>query len=632
MAVLPEEEAAEVEVLNERLKKMTTITDKISRSLTKLSGSAQQVEMSVQPILMKTGSLTALAGNIDAGIFEIDKTMKLLDLVKHEENTIRKGPQVVGLPDYLNSVKRLSEGLAALQSTGLKAAEKAVKEMTLLLKTGSVQLEDQFKKSLAQESTPCEPLHFITKKLPFPTFNPEKLKTIAIINEFLSSTIGTASASTTGTAASSASTSATQQAAQSSAINIYSDVRGTYISSSLSSLSQGCVNTATRRNTSVPYEKGDNGISHYAQAIEGIFSAEYDNIQRLFKPNLWLKVYTATTQQALTVFSNTVRQLNKHIVTFMITDCYLAFDVIECVTATATRLGTKTGEKNEFVEALKPIRQTASASFFEILEDLKRKGNSMAAVPLDATVSEYTQANMARLRRLTDYQTAVAGLLISLGDKNWNSPYSPTLAANQQSFDVGADGNVLLANYCMECIDRMLEILEGKGKLYIKKQQQCAVFMVNNVAYVETSIKRGGLVSVLSLGGGIAKVEKWRKKAVEEYMIPWKEAAGYLLDMTYTSKAAITVAASGSKPSLTSKDKEAIKEKFKNFNTLFDTLISQHKSYVFPDKEVKGMLFKEITFISPLYGRFWDKYHEVVKDKHVKYDVAALQSVLASCQ
>ncbi|EGX44118.1 exocyst complex component exo70 [Orbilia oligospora] len=619
MAVLPEEEAAEVEVLNERLKKMTGITDKISRSLTKLSGSAQQVEMSVQPILKQTGSLTALAGNINSGIREIDKTMKLLDLVKREENTIRKGPQVVGLPDYLDSVKCLSEGLAALQSTGLKSAEKAVKEMTLLLKTGSVQLEDQFKKTLAQDSTPCEPLHFITKKLPFPVFTPEKLKTIAVINEFLSSTIGTTA------------TSQSQQA-QSSAINIYADVRGTYISSSLSSLSQGCVNTATRRNTAVPYEKGDNGISHYAQALEGIFSAEYDNIQRLFKSNVWLKVYTQTTQQALTVFSNTVRQLNKHIVSFMITDCYLAFDVIECVTATATRLGTKTGEKNEFVEALKPIRQTASASFYEILEDLKRKGNSMASVPLDATVSDYTQANMARLRRLTDYQTAVAGLLISLGDKNWNSPYSPTLAANQQSFDVGADGNVLLANYCMECIDRMLEIIEAKGKMYIKKQQQCAVFMVNNVAYVETSIKRGGLVGVLSLGGGIAKVEKWRKKAVEEYMVPWKEAAGYLLDMTYTSKAAITVAASGSKPSLTSKDKEAIKEKFKNFNTLFDTLISQHKSYVFPDKEVKAMLFKEITFISPLYGRFWDKYHEVVKDKHVKYDVTALQSVLASCQ
>ncbi|EPS36598.1 hypothetical protein H072_9818 [Dactylellina haptotyla CBS 200.50] len=613
MAVLPEEEAAEVEVLNDRLKKMTAITERISRSLGKLSGSAQQVEMSVQPILKQTGSLTTLAGNIDSGIAEIDKTMKLLDLVKHEENTIRKGPQVVELTDYLNCVKRLSEGLAALKSTNLRASQKAVKEMTLLLKTGAVQLEDQFRKTLAQESNPVEPLHFITKKLPFPTFNPEKISTIAVLNEFLCSTLATSSN------------------VQSNVLTVYADVRGNYISSSLSSLSQACVGTATRRNITVPYEKGDNGITHYAQAIEGIFTAEYENIKSLFSSENWLKVYTLTTQPALTVFSNTIRQLNKHIVTYMISDCFLAYDVIECVSATANRLGTKTGEKNEFVDALKPIRQTASASFYELLEDLKRKGGNLATVPLDGTVCEFTQNVMARLRRLTDYQIAVSGLLISLGDKNWQQPYSPALGVNQPTFDVGADGNLYLANYCIESIDRLFEILESKGKLHIKKQQQVAVLMVNNIAYVETAIKRGGLVSVLSLGGGITKVEKWRKRAVEDYMISWKEAAGYLLDMTYTSKAAISVTASGSKPNLSSKDKEAIKEKFKNFNTLFDTLIQQHKTYVFPDKEVKAMLFKEITFISPLYGRFWDKYHDVVKDKHIKYDVSGLQAVLASC-
>ncbi|KAF3904913.1 hypothetical protein ABW20_dc0108474 [Dactylellina cionopaga] len=615
MAVLLEEEAAEVEVLNDRLKKMTAITEKISRSLGKLSGSAQQVENSVQPILKQTSTLTNLASNLDRGIAEIDKMMKLLDIVKEEENTIRKGPQAAGLTEYLGSVKTLSEGLAALETTNLRASQKAVKEMTLLLKTGAIQLEDQFRKTLAQESKPCEPLHFITKKLAFPTFNPDKINTIAVLNEFLSSTI------------------ATSLKLQSNALTVYADVRGNYISTSLSSLSQACIGTATRRNVSTPYEKGDNGIHHYAQAIEGIFVAEYENIVRLFPSSSWLKVYTTTTQAAMTAFSTTVRQLNSHIVKYMISDCFLAYDVIECITAIATRLGTKTGEKTEFVEALKPIRQTASASFYELLEDLKRKGAILPSVPVDGTVCEFTQLTMTRLRRLTDYQPAVAGLLISLGDKNWGTPYTPSLSANQQSFDVGADGNMFLANYCVESIDQLLEVLETKGKLYIKKQQPVAVFMVNNVAYVETSIQRGGLVSVLSLAGGMTKVEKWRKRAVEDYMISWKEAAGYLLDMTYTSKAAIQVSASGSKPSLTSKDKEAVKEKFKNFNTLFDTLIQQHKSYTFPDKEVKAMLFKQITsFISPLYGRFWDKYHEVVKDKHVKYDVAGLQAVLASCQ
>ncbi|KAF3908204.1 hypothetical protein AA313_de0202658 [Arthrobotrys entomopaga] len=613
MAVLPEEEAAEVEVLNDRLKKMTAITDKISRSLGKLSGSAQQVENSVQPILKQTNSLTTLADNIDSGIAEIDKTMKMLDLVKSEENTIRKGPQMVELSEYLTCVKRLSDGLNALKSTNLRASQKAVKEMTLLLKTGAVQLEDQYRKTLAQDSNPVEPLHFITKKLPFPVLADEKIEPIKVLADFISDTINTA------------------PNAQSTAITIYTEVRGNYISNSLSSLSQATVNNANGRNVLASYEKGDNGISYYAQAVEGIFSAEYENVQKLWPSDSWLKMYTQTTQPAMTVFSNTIRQLNKHIVTYMVTECFLAYNVIEAVTATSTRLASKTGERNEFVDALKPIRLTASASFYELLEDLKRKGNAMTMVPLDGAVCEYTQNVMARLRRLTDYPGAVGGLLISLGDKNWQSPYNPALLTNLASFDVGADGNLYIANYCIESIDRMFDILDQKAKLFIKKQQQCAVFMVNNIAFVETAIKRGGLSTILSLGGGMAKIEKWRKRAVEEYMVPWKEAAGYLLDMTYTSKAAIQVS-SGSKPSLTSKDKEAIKEKFKSFNVLFDTLIQQHKSYVFPDKDVKAMLFKEITFISPLYGRFWDKYHEVVKDKHIKYDVAGLQAVLASCQ
>ncbi|KAF3937384.1 hypothetical protein ABW19_dt0205903 [Dactylella cylindrospora] len=614
MAILPEEEAAEVEVLNDRLKKMTALTDKISKSLGKVSGSAKQVELSVQPILRQTGTLTALASNIDAGIVEIDKTMQLLDLVKYEETTIRKGPQMVGLTEYLNSVKRLSEGLARLKATNLRASQKAVKDMTQLLKTGAVQLEELFRKTLVSESSPCEPLHFITKKLAFPTFSPDKINTLAVLNEFLSSTIAASSG------------------LQSNAITVYAEVRGQYIANSLSSLSQGCVNTATRRALTNPYEKGDNGIPHYALALEGMFDSEYENICRLFNSSSWLKVYTSTTQPAITVFSNTIRQLNTHIKANMMSDCFLAYDVIECVTSTANRLGMKTGEKNEFVEALKPIRQTASASFYELLEDLKRRGNSIATLPIDFTVCEFTQTIMARLRRLTDYQTAVSGLLISLGDKNWNRPYTPTLPANLQSFDVGADGNILIASYCLDSIDAMLQIIEAKGKAFIKKQQQVAVLMVNNVAYVETAVRRGGLTPLLNAGNGMVRIEKARKRAVEDYLVPWKEAAGHLLDTIYTNKSAITVSSSGSKPSLTSKDKEAVKEKFKHFNALFDELIQRHKSYVFPDKDVKAMLFKEITFISPLYGRFWDKYHEVVKDKHVKYDVQGLQAVLASCQ
>jgi len=65
---------------------------------------------------------------------------------------------------------------------------------------------------------------------------------------------------------------------------------------------------------------------------------------------------------------------------------------------------------------------------------------------------------------------------------------------------------------------------------------------------------------------------------------------------------------------------------------MFDELVKAHKAYTFPDKEVKQMLYKEVCFLLPLYGRFYDKYHDVVKDKHIKYDKGSLEQVLLSLQ
>jgi exocyst complex protein 7 len=107
------------------------------------------------------------------------------------------------------------------------------------------------------------------------------------------------------------------------------------------------------------------------------------------------------------------------------------------------------------------------------------------------------------------------------------------------------------------------------------------------------------------------------------YMEQWRECAAFLMDVTYTKQQA------GGKLNLNSKEKEGVKEKFKNFNTVFEELNQKHKSYTFPDKEVRTMLSKEIGFIGPLYGRFYDKYKDLMRDKYVKYDRHQLDTMLA---
>lgn len=166
---------------------------------------------------------------------------------------------------------------------------------------------------------------------------------------------------------------------------------------------------------------------------------------------------------------------------------------------------------------------------------------------------------MSRIRRLTDYKITVTNLLIALGDKNWNRPDSAALPSNlaPMLFDVSADGNHLLSNYLMDVIETLVSQLEGRARMMIKKNATVAVFMINNISYIENVVRKSELWGVMSATGnnGAKKIEALRKKFVEMYLEGWKECAAYLMDVTYIKQ--------GSKMSLSTRDKEAVKEKFK---------------------------------------------------------------------
>lgn len=168
---------------------------------------------------------------------------------------------------------------------------------------------------------------------------------------------------------------------------------------------------------------------------------------------------------------------------------------------------------------------------------------------------------MSRIRRLTDYKITVTSLLIALGDKNWNRPDSASLSSNSAPmlFDVSADGNQLLSNYLTDVIEAIISQLDGRARMLIKKNATVAVFMINNIAYIETVMRKSEIWGVMNSAGnttnGAKRIEFLRKKFVEMYLEGWKDCAAYLMDVTYIK--------AGSKQSLSTRDKEAVKEKFK---------------------------------------------------------------------
>ena len=373
--------------------------------------------------------------------------------------------------------------------------------------------------------------------------------------------------------------------------------------------------------------------------MEGIYNAEYENIRDIYPGDDQGKILTATCQASLKEFSRTIRDLDTHIRNNLLTDCFLAYEIMEIVTNLSFRLESSTGELRRPVgEALAPIRDTAKSSMSKLLDDTKSKVQSLLSLPIDAGAVPITSETMSRISTMAAYLTPVSSILTSLGEGGWNSPSgggSSNSIPTMKSFDVGADGRQLFAKYGTDMLEALVSGLDNKVRVQIKSRLGQGVFMSNNVAIIERMMRTSGLRPLMLPAK--SKIDGWRKKGLAMYLEAWREPSAQLFDVQYTPSGgggASGIDSAAVIKALSSKDKDAIKEKFRNFNQYFDNLITQHKQYKM-EPEVREMLANEVQkMIDPLYARFWDRYHEVDKGKgkYVKYDKASLTAALAGLE
>lgn len=468
-------------------------------------------------------------------------------------------------------------------------------------------------------------------ELPFPTLPEDVVAHLRSIDAFLSLPIAR---------------DATNNHRKSPSVRIYAENRGPYLSNSLQNLATASITTSKKK--SAPdeiYRQGTSGIGTYASGIEGMFLAEYQNITGIFLRENWSAAFETVCRKALNNFAKTVLELNRHIKSNMTIDCFLAYEILEIISGLSSRLDSKTGElKLLFADAMKPIRETAKSSIFELIDDVRRRAQSITTISGDAASLPYTGEVMARLQALTLYQRPLISILASIGDGNWKTSSlsatgSSTSLPSLKSFDVGADWSQLLAHYVMDIMETLLTTIESKARTLLKSKSIVAVFMANNVAIMDRMIRSSDLSSVLSSPGAPAKIESWRRQGLQVYMQAWHEPCGNLLDVQYTNRGARPpsggsglVDSAAIIKGLSSKEKEGIKDKFKTFNASFDDLVSKHRAMVM-EKEVRSQLGREVqAMVEPLYARFWDRYHDIDKGKgkYVKYDKGSLSAQLAN--
>ena len=439
---------------------------------------------------------------------------------------------------------------------------------------------------------------------------------------------------------------------ESPSVRIYSDCRSPYLVNSLQSLSLATITTSKVKNTDVPYRQGTSAIGEYASAMEGLFLAELQNISAIFPREDWGTAIEITSRKSLADFAKTIRELNMYIKQKTTSMCFLAFEIVEVVTSVAHRIHAATGDtKLPFAESLKPLRETARSSLPELLEDQRRRIAAIPTFPIDGSSLPFTTETMTRLQNLTAYPKCLSSVLTSLGDGNWKHASGPNPTHTDssaslpslKSFDVGADGTQLLTHYIIDSLDAHLTALESRARILMKNKAVHGVFISNTIALIDRMIRSSDLASYLGNSSSAqSKLDTWRKKGTSTYMDAWREPSSALFDVQYTNRSGprpqsgASINSTDVVKSLGSKDKDAIKEKFKLFNSSFDECVRRHRELM-PgmEREVKSALGREVgNMVEPLYARFWDRYEAVDRGrgKYVKYDKGALAAVLASLE
>ena len=260
----------------------------------------------------------------------IDALRRPLNIIAKEEQIIQSGVGRAGLSDFLSSIKRLSKAAGELNRNNLRSSQDARSHAGSLLRSANQQLESVFRDSLREDTKPVEPLHYIMKEIRFPIIPEEKISRLALISSAVKQ-----AAEQSGTSANSA---------QNTTILSFAEVRGPYMTASLSSLATACINTSRKKTPESLYKRGENGIGTYAQAVRGMTVAEYESICRLFTREEWGPALLQTTRSPLTELRKTLDALNNHIKANQSTDCFLAYEIIEYITKLAMDLVKDTGE------------------------------------------------------------------------------------------------------------------------------------------------------------------------------------------------------------------------------------------------------------------------------------------------
>ncbi|KAL5511625.1 EXO70 [Sanghuangporus vaninii] len=614
-----EDEAAEIELLEQNLNKTRQISQRMISILTNFDTRLLKLEKSILPLHSSTQLLNRRSANIESTLQLIDEVASSQQGLAEEEGLILRGPQATQLDVYIDALERMNASIAFKGVTSEESRETA-----RLVEAGAKKLAQLYTKYVAEASsgTPPSRISFDNNSNSvFVSFPEDIVQALRPIVSFLR-TLPVPATHPSHPAA------IAIQSALLDAQRGYADMRGAWLRKCLEVDAKRVVEGrgegyGSGRDTNAAEVSIKEG-REFGAWVEGVINVAENEYNVLTELTLLPSqaqlagTYASLLTPLLTLLSTSLTQLTNrvkralHHNTFLAlaTHGYLASpeitqrweDVIK------RRANGSTANINALKEGLHSLRAVCLRSFPEFLADIK-----LAAVPrteIGTDVAEITETVVKYMTAIPAVQYAVGSSLLTLGDGNWKMGEGVVQTSKGPKLGEG-DESIIIEHYLYDIVNTTLSTLTALSRTS-RRPAIGSIFLLNNVSYF--------LNSLLDSSSDTAPVEALlAPPARNALQSSFRTAKAGYFEANYSPLLQVL----GDGPGSGGSGKASVKEKFTRFYDVFEEIVERHRAVrVLPDDDRgREALAEEASrLVVPSLQRFIQKNKDFSKNpqKYIK--------------
>lgn len=594
---------ADIDVLEKNLLKSKELFESIDKSLFKIANKSQKASTTIKPVLSQVNKLTKSKEDVEKGLALLEDVSASAEKINNFENILNNPVDTIGIVRYMNTLNQ--------SKTLFKTVKPKFKQFTGILYNFE-QLNDRSERKIQEYFQSL--IRQDGNKLV------EKKEDIKMIFKYF------------------------QEQENDEYVNrLYLRARSGKLLTVLKPYEQSTVAAARENNR--PYEKGSNGITQYTDIMINEIGQE---VNLLRSCNLPVTFIGTIIEEQIFKYNEIVMKYNQVFSSpsLIIDNIVLILEILDNLNKFKYNLHKNGISNEEFNKTMGLFVQQNSVIFEEFILSVSKRFNNLPKFTENST-QEVIVEIMSKLRKLSEFKAGLLQLIKNhqLGDWVKSAQFAKVFSSVIINTNVDTSTpDFLLSSFYSDVIDDIMVSIELGLKMdqTMKKSTQ-GFILVKNLFMLESIVNRSQDL-FNSLGPlGMERIGKLKNRFLKLFLEDWNHASFIIIrDMTnIVSQLAIAGSSSGTTSgtgggpvsNLSNKEREQVKELFKNFNESFEQALATYSRYNFGDVGLKRYLGNEVKkLVMNAYFKLYDKYgtsdFTKNKSKYVKYDKIEFEKLL----